>query len=91
MEKNIKDKVVMVTGAGESIDSEFFRQNIKYQPSLLVLFEASEYSLYRIERELVHLPFQAHIVPIIGNVQNQNRLTQTMTAYDVNMVYHAAA
>lgn len=91
LEKNIKDKAVMVTGAGGSIGSELCRQIIKHQPKVLILFEASEYSLYRIDRELRQLTQTVDLVPIMGNVQSQNRLEQTMLAYKVDTVYHAAA
>lgn len=91
LEKNIKGKAVMVTGAGGSIGSELCRQIIKHQPTVLILFEASEYSLYRIDRELRQLAQTVDIVPIMGNVQSQHRLEQTMSAYKVDTVYHAAA
>ncbi|MGF1779096.1 polysaccharide biosynthesis protein [Vibrio nomapromontoriensis] len=91
LEKNNKTKVVMVTGAGGSIGSELCRQIVKHQPTALVLFELSEYSLYRIERELRALAPHIDIVPILGNVQDQARLVRTMSAYQVKTVYHAAA
>nr|PMH82894.1 nucleoside-diphosphate sugar epimerase [Vibrio sp. 10N.286.48.B7] len=91
LEKNNKNKVVMVTGAGGSIGSELCRQITKHQPTALVLFELSEYSLYRIERELRQLAPHINIVPILGNVQDSARLTRTMSAYQVKTVYHAAA
>ncbi|MFS1413825.1 polysaccharide biosynthesis protein [Vibrio sp. 10N.286.49.B1] len=91
LEKNNKNKVVMVTGAGGSIGSELCRQITKHQPTALVLFELSEYSLYRIERELRQLAPHINIVPILGNVQDSTRLTRTMSAYQVKTVYHAAA
>ena len=48
----IRDRVVMVTGAGGSIGSELCRQIIGLSPRRLVLFEMSELALYNIEREL---------------------------------------
>jgi FlaA1/EpsC-like NDP-sugar epimerase len=91
LEKNIKNKAVMVTGAGGSIGSELCRQIVKHQPTVLILFEVSEFSLYQIDRELRQLAPKLQLVPIIGNVQNQQRLLQTMRAYQVDTVYHAAA
>ncbi|UAA39667.1 polysaccharide biosynthesis protein [Paraneptunicella aestuarii] len=98
MDKCIKNKVVMVTGAGGSIGSELCRQIIKLQPKTLVLFENSEFSLYSIHKELVSLvesemkaPNSDWIVPIIGNVLDSKLLDDVFATYSVNTVYHAAA
>ena len=92
---DIKDKVVMVTGAGGSIGAELCRQIIKNEPSKLVLFELSEFALYSIERELSHYVAQraltVQILPIMGSIQRQNRLEAVMGAFGVQTVYHAAA
>ena len=72
LEKNIKNKVVMVTGAGGSIGSELCRQIVKHQPKMLVLFEMSEFALYSIDRELQASDIQ--IIPVLGSVTNQQKL-----------------
>ncbi|MGE8624587.1 polysaccharide biosynthesis protein [Acinetobacter schindleri] len=89
LEKNIKHKVVMVTGAGGSIGSELCRQIVKHQPKLVVLFEMSEFALYSIDREL-HAS-DVRVVPVLGSVTNQQKLELIIAEYQVKTVYHAAA
>ncbi len=93
--KNITDKVVMVTGAGGSIGSELCRQIIIEKPKLLVLFDISEFSLYSIENEIAVIcrnhKIDLEFVALLGSVENQNRLVQVMTNFQVNTVYHTAA
>ena len=95
MEANIKDKVVMVTGAGGSIGSELCRQILKQGPKALVLFELSEFGLYQIERELSLIKeskgLDVAIVPLLGSVQRSHRLLTAMKSFKVETVYHAAA
>ncbi|NIB42104.1 polysaccharide biosynthesis protein [Pseudomaricurvus alkylphenolicus] len=95
MQANIRDKVVMVTGAGGSIGSELCRQIIQFQPRALILFELNEHNLYQIENEL-----QAHVqneqldlrlIALLGSVQDQGRLVSAMKRFNVQTVYHAAA
>ncbi|MDE9493202.1 polysaccharide biosynthesis protein [Xenorhabdus bovienii] len=95
LKANIKDKVVMVTGAGGSIGSELCRQIIRTKPRKLVLFESSEYSLYAINKEIISIckneKINSEIIPLLGSVQKKDRLQQTMQNFKVNTVYHAAA
>ncbi|PQJ83355.1 polysaccharide biosynthesis protein [Aliivibrio sifiae] len=95
MEANIKDKVVMVTGAGGSIGSELCRQIVRNKPKALVLFELSEFGLYQIDRELSLLVdaegLDIQIIPLLGSVQRINRLSKVMGSFKVQTIYHAAA
>ena len=92
---NIRYKHVMVTGAGGSIGSELCRQIIRLQPAKVVLFESSEFALYQIERELQEFMQHDHldipIIPVLGSVQDRQRVEETLRQYRVQTLYHAAA
>lgn len=91
----IRDRVVMVTGAGGSIGSELCRQIIGLSPKRLVLFEMSELALYNIERELRTFAeqnsLQVDLVGLIGNGHHKQRMREIFLACHVQTVYHAAA
>lgn len=90
LSKNIQNKIVMVTGAGGSIGSELCRQIIKNQPKMLVLYELTEFALYDVDKELRQAA-SCQIVPILGTVQDQQKLERIIEQYQVQTVYHAAA
>nr|WP_298414804.1 nucleoside-diphosphate sugar epimerase/dehydratase [uncultured Halomonas sp.] len=95
LDANIRDKVVMITGAGGSIGSELCRQVLQQSPRQLILFEVCEYSLYQIEKELLQFSKAAGLnIPIralLGSVQKRQRLEGVMRAFNVQTIYHAAA
>ncbi len=87
----ITDKVIMVTGAGGSIGSELCRQIAGYQPSMLVLFEQSEFAMYKIEQSLRDAYENLPIASVIGDIKNVKRVNQAMHQYSPSLVFHAAA
>ena len=91
----IKNKSVMVTGAGGSIGSELCRQILRSSPSKLILFEQSEYNLYSVEQEFLQLvkKYDCHtqLISILGNVTDEKRVSDVLSHYTVNTIYHAAA
>jgi FlaA1/EpsC-like NDP-sugar epimerase len=95
MTANISNKVVMVTGAGGSIGSELCRQILQQAPKALLVYELSEFSLYEIDKELSQKiqsqDLDVQLLPLIGSVQDSERLRQVMASYQVETVYHAAA
>ena len=88
--KDIHEKVILVTGAGGSIGSEICRQIIKLKPKKLILFDISEHAIYQIERQILDHA-TCELISIIGNVTNQPRLSSIISENKVDTVYHAAA
>ena len=95
LQANIKNKVVMITGAGGSIGSELCRQILTQKPTKIVLMELSEFALYSINGELQQLAkkldYELTIVPLLGSIQRKARLLTIMRTFGVQTIYHAAA
>lgn len=89
--KSISGKNVMVTGAGGSIGSELCRQIIEHGPSRLVLFEQSEFALYKIEKELEAYNSNLEIIAVLGSVTHARRVETVLRSFEIHTVYHAAA
>jgi FlaA1/EpsC-like NDP-sugar epimerase len=93
--KCIGGKCVLVTGAGGSIGSELCRQILAIGPRRLVLLEISELALYQIDRELrerrASAGTQVEIVPLLGSVQQRERMREVCATFGVQTIYHAAA
>ncbi|VTU37473.1 polysaccharide biosynthesis protein [Variovorax sp. RA8] len=94
--KNIRGKVVLVTGAGGSIGSELCRQIVKGDAATLLLVERSEFALYTIHGELLQgLEGRGgdapRIVPLLASVADARRMREIMAAWHPHTVYHAAA
>ncbi|MFM0498150.1 polysaccharide biosynthesis protein [Paraburkholderia caledonica] len=91
VEALLKNRVVMVTGAGGSIGSELCRQILRFGPVQLVAFDISEFSIYRLNEELTDKFPEVSVVPIIGDVKDSLLLDQVMARYTPHIVFHAAA
>ena len=94
LERAIKGKVVMVTGAGGSIGSELARQIYAYGARQLILFENSELALYSIDRELNQKAAEKRlglIEPVLGSVLDQDLVDEVFARYAIDTVFHAAA
>ena len=83
----IKDKTILVTGAGGSIGSEICRQCEKFGAKRLILLDHSEYNLYSITEELRIVP----TVSVMQNVVDKDFLEQTFKVHMPEIVIHAAA
>ncbi|MDY3200005.1 MAG: UDP-N-acetylglucosamine 4,6-dehydratase (configuration-retaining) [Arcobacter sp.] len=87
IENFIKDKVVLITGAGGSIGSEISRQCKAYGAKQLILLDHSEFNLYSIMEELK----DENVIPVMQTVRNFGFIENTFEKYKPQIVIHAAA
>jgi FlaA1/EpsC-like NDP-sugar epimerase len=87
----MKDSVILVTGAGGSIGSEICRQLCRFQPKKLILVERSENALFEIHRDLLGNFPSVALEPCLADICDQPRLEEIFTTYDPSVVFHAAA
>lgn len=87
----LRDRVVMVTGAGGSIGSELVRQAARFEPRKLVLVERAEPLLFQIEQEMQRHFEALDVVAVIGDVGDRERMTDVFTTHRPKVVLHAAA
>jgi FlaA1/EpsC-like NDP-sugar epimerase len=86
----LRDRTVLVTGAGGSIGSELCRQISRVGPARIILVDQGETAVFEIERELVDRGFSAGI-PVLVNVGDRSRLRHLFERYRPSIVFHAAA
>lgn len=99
LERSVRLKSILVTGAGGSIGSELVRQILKLGPRRLVLFDISEAALYEIEMEVRELTAaltaagkgKPDVKVVLGSVLDAALVTETIRTYGVETIYHAAA
>jgi len=87
----LRDKVILVTGAGGSIGSEMCRQVCHFQPNRLLLLEQAENPLFFIEGELRKGFPQVALQPVIADIIDRVRIEQIFEQYRPEVVIHAAA
>ena len=89
--KYLKGKRVLITGAGGSIGSELVRQCLRFEPALLVILDNSEYNLFNIERELLGKENNVLIKPLLSNIRDKDILSKVFSQYEPQVIFHAAA
>lgn len=87
----VKGKRVLVTGGGGSIGSELCRQIASHQPSMLLILDIYENSVYDVQQELQTRYPELELVVLIASVRNTNRMNWIFEHYQPEIVYHAAA
>jgi len=89
--RDLRGRVVVVTGAGGSIGSEMCRQIAAFDPQRLVLVEQAENNLFEIERELRRAHPTLRTTPCVADITDQARIRGILDAHRPSVVFHAAA
>ncbi|OIQ18362.1 MAG: hypothetical protein BM556_08870 [Bacteriovorax sp. MedPE-SWde] len=84
-------KAILITGAAGSIGSELCRQIARFNPSKVIMFDISEYSLYKLEMNIKREFPEIEFIPTIGTVTDVERLYEVFQTYSPSIVFHAAA
>jgi FlaA1/EpsC-like NDP-sugar epimerase len=87
----VKDKTVLVTGAGGSIGSELCRQLARLGAAQLVLVDKGESALFEIERELVDERQFTATIAVLANSGDRAKMRQVFEQYRPQVLFHAAA
>ena len=93
--RELKNKVVMITGAAGSIGSELARQVLNHAPKRVVLIDQAESAIYTLQYELNNTSKRrpdTHLVEfLVANVKDRLRMTSIMDLYRPDIIFHAAA
>src|SRR5918994_3207314 len=87
----LRDRIVLVTGAGGSIGSELCRQIARVGPRLLVMLDHAEDNLFEIEREMVDERHFSSVESVLADCKEPHRMLETMQRFKPSVVFHAAA
>ena len=93
--KNSQNKTFFISGAGGSIGSEIARQLLESNPESIILFDISEFNLFKVEKEcqaiIMSKSLDTKILPILGDIKDSRNLNFLFQQFKIDYVYHAAA
>ena len=84
--KEIKNKIILVTGAGGSIGGELCRQLSLLNAKLIILLESNEYALYKISSEL-----NGKFVNKLADIRDYAKMEEIIKQFKPDIIFHAAA
>ncbi len=87
----LKDKVVLVLGAGGSIGSELCKQVLRFDPQKLIMLDHSENSVYDVyQRFSDKIPY-IELEPVIADIKDKKGMEEVFARLTPQVVFHAAA
>jgi FlaA1/EpsC-like NDP-sugar epimerase len=91
IKEQLKDKVLLVTGAAGSIGEEIVYQIIAFNPQKIILLDQAETPLYRLNLILTKFETKTEIISLIGDIKDKKCLEYIFKTYRPEVIYHAAA
>jgi len=90
LKEDLKDKVILVTGAAGSIGSEICRQITKNPYQHLILVDQAESPLYDLQQEFIQNGIK-NFSAIVANLRDAHRMETIFNKYKPQRIFHAAA
>lgn len=93
IEREIRGKIILVSGAAGSIGSEIARQVLHYKPEKVILLDQAESPLYELQNEVKtnHPALFERAELVIGSVSDPLRMRKLFHHFRPEIVFHAAA
>ena len=91
LSSNLKNKNILVTGAGGSIGRELCKQIVNLNPRKIIILENNEYALYKVQMEIKKYASYIRIIPVLSSVLDYIHLKDILMNNQIHTVYHAAA
>jgi len=91
IDKQLKSKVVLITGAAGSIGSEIVRQVVIFEPKLIVLLDQAESPMHNLKLDLEEQFPNQNFSVFLGDVRNKGRMEYMIEMFRPDYIYHAAA
>jgi len=88
---SLNQQCILVTGGGGSIGSELCKQLAKLKPKHLLIFDQSEFNLYKIDADLLKTYPQLNYTVLLGDVTNALSVQQVLQKFKPDVIFHAAA
>jgi len=92
MHAAVKSKNILITGAAGTIGSELSHTILQHEPLSLILLDHSEIGLYNLQKQLAKKSVNgSKIIFLLGSISDPHYLESTLSKFQIDKVYHAAA
>tara|TARA_R110002073_G_scaffold72537_1_gene177579 strand:- start:599427 stop:601307 length:1881 start_codon:yes stop_codon:yes gene_type:complete len=90
LQKELADKVILITGAAGSIGGEIAHQVVRYKYKRLILVDQAESDLYNVQQSFARKGYQNFSIEV-ADIRNEQRMQEIFDRYEIELVFHAAA
>jgi FlaA1/EpsC-like NDP-sugar epimerase len=87
----IRNKSILVTGAGGSIGSELCRQITRFDPAKLIMLDMGETELFNIDMEIREADPELDLISIVGDIRDDKKVKSVFKEHRIETIFHAAA